>query len=243
MRKRHLVFLALILVLTTGCSLLKRSPPPEPEEPVEAAAPPPAEAALAKVLPAADLHMRVRVQDEGKAPYEVKEEWVREGPALVATYSGSPYVRWEVNAEGLWRLDPKGGGALLRYLPPLLTDGAAWRQQSGDATVWFSLARLETACDNGAGQQVECWELTLLNRGESLTYRFAEATGPVYARSRNEARPEASFVKSLTSTGPSQLSADGRAQLLTALVVSAPPAAVEAVTREEFEKAAADLVD
>lgn len=79
--------------------------------------------------------------------------------------------------------------------------------------------------------------------GESLTYRFAEATGPVYARSRNEVSPADSFVKSLTSTGPSKLSADGRAQLLTALAVSTPPAPVEAVTLEEFQRAAADLTD
>ncbi|MFZ5827085.1 MAG: hypothetical protein ACOY94_22550 [Bacillota bacterium] len=245
MRSSHFVFLVLVLTLTTGCSLFSRSSPQEAPSPVETVEEPrpAAEAPLARLLPAADLHMRVRVQDEGKAPYEVEEEWVREGTAMLATYSGNPYVRWEVNEEGLWRLDPKGGGALLRYLPPVLTDGAAWRQQSGDATVWFGLTRLESTCDNGASQKVECWELTMLNRDELLTYRFAESTGPVYARSRNEARPADSFVKSLTSTRPGRLEAGDRAKLLTALPVSAPPAPVKAATQEEFQRAATHLIE
>ena len=100
MRSSHFVFLVLLLTLTTGCSLFSRSSPQESPPPVATVEEPrlAAEAPLARLLPAADLHMRVRVQDEGKAPHEVEEEWVREGPALVATYSGNPYVRWEINA-------------------------------------------------------------------------------------------------------------------------------------------------
>lgn len=242
MRNRLLALLTVVLVVSTGCLTLKRTSTVVAPEPVTIPLPAPSPPIASRVLPQSDLHMRVQVQDEGQAPYEVAEEWIREGSALVATYNGKPYVRWEINSDGLWRLDPKGGGALLRYLPPVLVDGTVWRQKSSDATVWFSLTRLELACDNGAGQKAECWELIMLNREESLTYWFAEAVGPVSARSRNVARQADSFVKRLISTEPGKASAEERTQLLKELVVTAVATPVETATNQEFQQAVADLV-
>ncbi|MFZ5816367.1 MAG: hypothetical protein ACOY93_13890 [Bacillota bacterium] len=244
MFRRHPLWIGLLCAaLLAGCSLpfwkAKEPEPPAPSPPpLELPAPDP----FLVLLPQQDLHLLMEVQDHGAQPVQIAEEWLREEAeqALIATYAGVPYVRWEWNAEGLWRLDPRGGGVMLRYLPPTLTDGAVWKQQSGAETVWFHLARRAEPCPLPGGESADCWNLTVLNRRELLTFTFARGIGPVAAVAENFANRSDSFTKKLIQKGPSQLSPEQRAGLLAQLKSPGRPAApVQTATLEEFQAARA----
>ncbi|HYG58675.1 MAG TPA: hypothetical protein VD902_11515, partial [Symbiobacteriaceae bacterium] len=119
----------------------------------------------AGLFPPSDWQVSFAIRDHGTtADYTVVEELLRDGVRVVATQNGSPYVTWVLNQAGLWRLDPRGGGALLRYLPAELQDGMAWKQVSGGADVWFRLNRATECAGQAAG--AKCWTVTVLNRGE-----------------------------------------------------------------------------
>lgn len=248
---RSIGMAALLILLLAGCSLpfQKAEKEEAPPQEVDLPAPVPAGDPFLVLLPERDLQLRVSVQDHGvDEPIELDEEWLREEGqrAIIATYAGSPYVRWEWNDEGLWRLDPKGGGAMLRYLPPVLVDGSVWRQQSGEAIVWFHLGRRAEPCQVSGvpGGSVECWELTVLNRGEILLFTFARGVGPIAAEAKNHARPADSFTKQLVEVRPSRLTPEQRGAFLAKLPSTGKPAApLQPATLEEFQAAQADIPD
>lgn len=237
----------LAAALLAGCAMPFRPSAREQEAPPPASIPeaPPADPFLV-LLPQQDLQLRMQVQDDGAQPIIIAEEWIREEAqqALVATYAGAPYVRWEWNGEGLWRLDPRGGGAMLRYLPPLLEDGAVWRQPSGDAIVWFHLTRQAAPCQvpGVAGDSAECWNVDVLNRGEFLRFTFARGVGPIAATAENYAQRSQSFTKKLVEVRPSKLTPEQRAAFLAQMKPAGRPAApVQTATPEEFKAAQAAM--
>lgn len=190
------------------------------------------------LLPAADLQVTFGVRDYGAAKDDVVvEEIIRDGARFVATYNGSPYVTWVLNDTGLWRVDPRGGGALLRYLPPELEDGAAWKQVSGTAEVWFRLTRATGPCA-GQGADAKCWTVTVLNRGEETAFTFAPGLGPVSVMSVDHVKQANSFTKTIRGQKPGALKEPDKS---TALKNARPSqgalAPVVQVTAEEFEAA------
>lgn len=160
-----------------------------PEAPVDrpaAAADPPA----AVLLPTDGTHHSYFL-----APDQFAEEhYVRDGERLIGSYNGKTYVTWFITEQGIWRADPKGP-ALLRYLPPVLKDGTAWKQASGSEDVLF-LLRERAKCDHPVGNAVEgCWELTVLNRLERTLFRFASGDGILYVWSENLQDPADAYTK------------------------------------------------
>lgn len=245
MFSRHLMWIGLLCAtLLAGCTLPFRPAPKEAEPPLPVSTPaiPPAEP-FRVLLPGQDLQLQVTVTDQGAQPVVILEEWIRDESqrALLTTYAGAPFVRWEWNDEGLWRLDPRGGGALLRYLPPTLEEGALWRQPSGDEAVWFHLAKQATPCKAGT-ESTDCWVLEVLNRGELLTYTFARGVGPIAVKAENYAKPADSFTKQLVEVRPSQLSSEQRAEFIAKLPPSGATAApIQTATLEQFEAARAAM--
>lgn len=102
------------------------------------------------------------VSAQAAPQYEVIEQWVHDGDRIVVARDGRPIWTWLVAADGVWAPDPKNPNVLLQYLPPNPRSGMAWRQQSGDAFVYFRLQ---------AGPNEEA-QLTVLNRGERTDYWF-----------------------------------------------------------------------
>lgn len=124
---------------------------------------------------------------------------------VVGIQGGVPYVTWHIRPGGLYRRDPLGGsnGALLRYLPAQLQDNLAWKQESAGATIWFRL-RATTECGRLPAWVTaprHCWELHILNRGQSQWFRFAPGLGIVAARILSLDRPAESFHKTATGEG------------------------------------------
>lgn len=234
-----------------GCGwITQRKTGPVEEPPVDPiAAPAPAVAAVAfqTLLPSRDWQVRFWVTDWGKEPEPVQEQLIPDGARLVATYAGVPYVSWVVDDQGLWRQDPKGGGALLRYLPPVLTGEEGWKQTSGQEQVWFYLTPGAQFCAMLAGSQQQfaagdCWTLTVLNRGERMTLVFAPGLGPVHADVRNFKAPADSFTKRMDRDGPGALGAGDRAAALKgAKPATGEPAPVLPVTRAAFELVARQM--
>lgn len=236
----------LCAALLAGCTVPFRSAPKEEEAP-----PPPSPPAAAPVpepftilLPSQDLTMKVEVQDHGADPILIEEVWLRDEAqrALIATYAGSPYVRWEWNDEGLWRLDPKGGGAMLRYLPPTLTDGAVWKQESGDQVVWFHLYKEALDCQVPPGDSADFWHVAVLNRGEKLTFTFAPGVGPVAANAENYVKRSLSFTKKTVAMEPSKLPPEQRGGFIAQMKPPGKPAAaVQEATLDQFQAALAEV--
>ncbi len=233
-RLRPAALLLLAALLLTGC--LRR--PPQAQAPAPPPVPPPPPPVAATVLfPAQDWHLTFDVLDRG-APQaaDVTEELVREPGHLVATYNGTPYITWIFNAEGIWRQDPKGS-VLLRYLPPQLTDGEAWKQTSGSDVVWFHLRRDPSPCGSLTDPE-HCWRLTMLNRDEMTDFHFAGGLGAVRVNDENFKAPDQSYVKTLKTQRSGTLSATVRkSHLDRARPTGGIAAPVTSVDATEFEAA------
>lgn len=250
---RPATLMLILAVLLAGCEFkmprllrFERAPAPagETTQPTEQPTPPPPVLADA-LFPAQDWRLTYAVTDLGQEPVQVVEELIRDESRLVATYNGSPYITWVFNDEGVWRSDPKGGGALLLYLPKNLLDGDAWKQTSGDADVWFRLKESREACPGWfwAGQPEQCWELTVLNRGERTRFAMVTGLGPTFAQAENWAAPAESFSKKATAHRAGQLSEEQRKQVLDSVKLpTTPPAPVIPVSSGEFETAATDMM-
>ncbi|HYF75632.1 MAG TPA: hypothetical protein VD973_00715 [Symbiobacteriaceae bacterium] len=123
---------------------------------------------------------------------------------MTALADSRPYATWLIAEDGVWRADPKGEDVLLRYLPATLST-ASWKQRSGDADVWFLLQDSTQTCQAFSWVDISpsgCWNLTVLNRGEKLTYTFAEGVGPILVKAENWADPASSFTKRLWKPSP-----------------------------------------
>jgi hypothetical protein len=133
--------MTLVLCLAAGCSGPKAAPPATVDTPPPAveSPKPPAPDLAAGFMPADDETLTFVLNDQTVTEYSL-----RDGDRFVAVQDGAVYATWFRRDDGLWRPDPKGGGALLRYLPPVLQEGLTWKQRSGDADVWFSLNRGST---------------------------------------------------------------------------------------------------
>jgi hypothetical protein len=226
-----LVATLLILALTAGCG--KPAPPAsspdpaagagsEPSPPTPAATadpaspagpvPPPANAqadpsagvAAATLFPARDWGLEFQVLDlEPGTTSQPREHLLRDGNRVVAVYDGRPYATWLIDETGVWRADPQNPGTLLRYLPPVLSEGATWTQESGGEIVWFQLTREPGGpCLVGGASSLpeeQCWTLTVLNRDELTVFNFAPGLGPTTARSESRTKPDRSFYKEITA--------------------------------------------
>jgi hypothetical protein len=236
MRRRDWIWIALVLALAMGCSSPRVAPPTAVETPpplVDAATEAPAPDPAAGFMPADDETLTFALNDQ-----TVTEYLLRDGDRFVAVQDGEVYATWFLRDDGLWRPDPKGGGALLRYLPPVLADGLTWKQHSGDAEVWFSLRRGNT--DLGTNiTAADGWILTVINRAERLELTFALGIGPAMARSENWAVRADSYTKravKVTAGGPE---ADRRRAFLAKAAAAPPaPAQVVPVSPEGFTAAA-----
>jgi predicted small lipoprotein YifL len=241
MKRPAAVLLALVTVTTlTGCGKwLPWNKSAATKTPAQVEAPPPEGGPAAGMFPSQDQHLAFTVTDRGKQPIGVEEDLVREGERLVAAQGGAaPYATWLLNADGVWRKDPKGT-ALLRYLPRTLRDTQAWKQSSDGVDVWFRIARAEKGCALPAGVQAEqCWGLTVLNRGEKTEFLFASGLGPVSADSENWKTPASSFAKKVTAAQPGKLQSAARGKLIAeAPATTATPAPVIPVSDADFVKA------
>lgn len=143
----------------------------------------------ADLLPASSLRVQYQIRERSaRETAQVREILLREEDRLIAAAEGKVYAVWLIRPDGVWRKDPKGP-ALLRYLPARLEHGLTWKQTSGEAEVWFQLNREDTI-----------WAVTVLNRGERTTIRFAAGQGPIGAAAENHAKPSASFAKLMESS-------------------------------------------
>lgn len=223
---------------------LPAAPAGAPAAPSPGAEPAPPAAARTEadgLFPVKDLQVHFGISDYLKAVVKTPEYLLAEQDRRIAVANGRPYAQWILNDQGVWRPDPKGGGALLRYLPAKLKP-EVWKQVSGDAEVWFRLEKpaKEHGCyappplNSPLGEA--CWQLTVLNRGERLTYLFAPGFGPIEARAENYGKPEDSFYKDAILGEDRALTREER----LALVVQIPrptgkPAPVQPATDADFE--------
>lgn len=178
------------------------------------------------------------VTDAGaQRPQRVKEELIRVGDRVVSTYDGKPYATWVVKDSGVWRQDPKGGGALLRYLPPTLKENTYWKQVSGNAEVWFSLIIGGDACF-GIDTNGPCWTVRVLNRGELTEFAFAVGRGPLAVVDENRRNPGESFRKRVIQEQAGTLNPADRDNFVKAAPgAQGTEVSVEEVTREAFNAA------
>lgn len=242
----HKVALVILALIMSGCAFDGSEEPdqiaPAPE-PTQVEAPVVVIATLADMLPKQDWQVVFQITDEGKAPVTVQEDLLREPEQLVVTQDGIPYVNWLIREDGLWRQDPRGGGALLRYLPPDLSTEEAWLQTSGGADIWFRLTPGNPLCTNLTASQrqiaaQDCWTVTVLNRGEQFTVVFAPGLGPVFAESKDWNQPAESFVKQMQRDRLGALSAEHRTDALSRVrPVTSEPARVVPVSLEAFNQA------
>lgn len=228
--RARVLAVVLATVLVVGCSKATTPPPAPTSSAGETAQPvaPKATGALSEALfPQADFGLDYTIEENGKQQH-VNEALLRDGNRAVAVQEGRTYATWHVRPDGVWRLDPKGGGAYLRYLPPELQDGLIWHQPSGKGEVWFRLAK----CADG-----RCWEVTVLNGAERTRLQFQSGLGIVYAAAENLADPKANYIK--RSGGKPDISSLDRAALLKAATPGPgeKPPAVSSGTADEFTKA------
>jgi hypothetical protein len=239
-----LLALAVLLMLSGCAKWLPGRKAPEASPPASEAEKPVATVSAAALLPSKDQHLAFLVTDRGKEPVTINEELIREGDRIVAVYGGVPYATWLLRDDGLWRQDPKGGGALLRYLPKELRDGDAWVQESAGASVWFRVTKARSACPTlpGDARPEQCWWLTVVNRGEQTELLFASGLGPIYAYDENWQDPSASFVKQAAEIGPGKLAGGARSQYIAkAPATTSQPAEAKAATAAEFQAELARL--
>lgn len=180
-----------------------KQPAPTPPAKQAPALPPADKVPAAALFPSEDISLTFGIWDEGANPVDVTETLVRDGNRVAAAYNGRVYLTWHLLESGAWRRDPKGGGALLRYLPPVLKEGLAWKQKSGDAEVWFKLNRAAAPCLKYYEKPPEgdCWQLAVLNRGEWSGFRFSAGNpvGPNQASAVVWGEVANSFEKNLSS--------------------------------------------
>jgi hypothetical protein len=208
------------------------APVPEPPQAQQAVNTSPRKEAVAQVaadslFPAEDWAFEFHVLDVGPfVTTRPREHLLREGNRVVAVYDGEPYATWLIDETGVWRADPRNPGTLLRYLPPMVRDGETWSQQSGGQTVWFQVTRGGGPCLVGAALSLgdeQCWALSVLNRGEQTTFRFAPAMGATVVGAEKSLHP---FYKEILSN---QRAADLPAEQRTQWLRNAPgPSATEA---------------
>jgi hypothetical protein len=237
---RHAAILLLVFLLTACAKSGQQEP--RADQPPSPPPSPPAEYRGSELFPETDWQITYSVQDHGQKPVTVVEELIREGDRLVATYNGQPYVTWVLGAEGVWRTDPRGGGALLRFLPPTLKHNEAWKQQSGDAEVWFKLAEKVPCSIWRTTPPKHCWDLTVLNRGERTVFQFVSTLGPYHVQADNYQRIANSFTKQIKEHKEGAIDPGMRAALLKQVPAAAgTPAAVIPVTPAEFDQAESEL--
>jgi hypothetical protein len=198
------------------------------------------------LFPARDLVIPFILYEAGPEnnPIRLDEALVRDGDRVVSGYADAPYATWLLTDDGVWRADPGGGGALLRFLPAVLADGMAWKQRSGDAEVWFDLDSNRDNCDRMGTDRPfygePCWTLTVLNRGVRTVFTFARGYGPVWVEAVNWARPQDSFRKEAGPKVSDFMVPDRRSAYLTQSVQGPPPKEpVVEVPAGAFEAAAA----
>lgn len=244
MNRSRLWYAALSLVVLVGCSrtLGGAAADPTAVEPASSSspitvvepAPVPAEAAISNTLfPQTNLRLLFYLS-ERDATTEVTEDLLREAGSVTALQSAKPYAAWLIAEDGVWRSDPKGGDALLRYLPATLST-VSWKQPSGSSDVWFHLQDGSETCLKFSWVDIipdGCWNLTVLNRGEKLTYTFAVGVGPILVQSENWADPASSFTKKLWK--PTQ-DLVAEASLQTSPPIKRAP--ITTATAEEFRQA------
>lgn len=221
MRRLTLILLLTVpmTILLTGCLGSKETGPEIDPAPLPPPPPPAATIKAQELWPAKDMALSFSIKDANQpVPYRVDEYLLREEGSAVAVQAGNTYATWHITEDGIHRLDPKGGGVLLLYLPETVQDGQVWKQTSGSQDVWFKTVLGPGDC-KGIGNQ-PCWDLTVLNRGEKTLFRFAPGYGPIRVISENFPAPAESFEKVKTADGPSQLSPEHRAQ---AIAASRPP--------------------
>ncbi|HWI62617.1 MAG TPA: hypothetical protein VNT75_12300 [Symbiobacteriaceae bacterium] len=249
MRIRGYILLTIAAIILSACTQGAGAPAPAAEarpgeRPAGGGTP------AASLFPAKDWSIRYAIWEgttgavilegpEAMTPVSADEDLIRDGDRIVVTQNGKVYATWHINQDGVWRRDPKGGGALLRYLPPKLENGLAWKQQSGDAEVWFKLTYGRTGC-RMSHNPIECWSLTVLNRGEQITFGFREGTGPEGARALNWNRLADSYQKHEVDHKAGSLTPEQRTAFLKQgeAAPSGPLPAVTAVTPEEFDRVA-----
>ncbi|HYG58878.1 MAG TPA: hypothetical protein VD902_12540, partial [Symbiobacteriaceae bacterium] len=108
------------------------------------------------------------------------------------------------------------------------------------ADVWFRLQTANFTCQHWQLRIAnrECWELTVLNRGERSDFFFLEGTGPVKAQVTNWAKPQASFVKQAQAVETALPAGAERAAYLPGGLASPPPEApFTVVTFSDFDQA------
>jgi hypothetical protein len=195
-----------VLLLTAAALVAGCSRPPASQEPTLTPQTPTATEQPAPTAPGVAADM-VLPRDNASYIYNlsgdslVEEAYVRDGDRLIGSYNGKVYVTWFITPEGVYRLDPKGK-VLLRYLPPVLPDDeVAWKQTSGGEAVWFDLRRVGDCHGYDALVKSACWSLTVLNRGERVSYLLGLGQGIIKAESANLVKPAESYTKDLAGAG------------------------------------------
>lgn len=238
---RTLLSLIMTVILIMGCTRQAPSPvlpdPPPPSAVPEPAPPAPSQpepgVSARSLFPEVDLRYQFYVDEAGGAQRPVTEELLVEPGRAVAVYNGAPYAEWRFRHDGVWREDPETG-VLLRYLPPELKSGMAWKQQNGGGTAWFYLERGQ---DKPFGFAGPAWLLTKLEGGGRITFTFMPGYGVVSAGALSWRDPEAGFAKYLRTFPPEKLGEYPERSRAPAFGTEGTPAPVEPVTVAEFEQA------
>lgn len=113
-------------------------------------------------IPRSDWYYPVWVSGEDDPSFDL---FTLDGERLIGTRNGEVYSTWFINAQGFWQYDSHST-TLLRFLPPVIDGDQAWKQQSGDESVWFRLRR--NNCFNGYGGV----EIIQIYRTERTRYCF-----------------------------------------------------------------------
>lgn len=211
MIRRAGLLLMMTAALVAGCSRPPAGQEPAPTSPPAASEPAPSTGstpAPGSTPPASGVAAETVLPGDGDTytylltgSQWIQEAYIRDGERLIGSYEGKIYVTWFITPEGVYRQDPKGK-VLLRYLPPTLPDHEiAWKQNSDGDAVWFDLRPVGECAGYDETKKSACWSLTVLNRGERLTYLLGVGQGILKAESANLAKPADSYTKSLAALG------------------------------------------